>query len=117
METHTLKIQFRKSTSSNYDAVIKLTKKFDNFNQIDKTSEIKINMSELQKKYLMVQKLLSFISSWKYTSISFDDNEIDVSSVYTMYQILFCCNKHEYSNDRGFFLLFKQQQSYCWLAV
>jgi len=94
-EEHTIKIQFNKTTSTYYDTVVKLAKKFKHFHQFEKTNEITLDMPELYKNTQSVQKILSYIQSWKYTNITFDDVHIDSSCIFTVIQILNCSNNYE----------------------
>jgi len=95
MEEHIIKIQFNKTTSSYYETVVKLAKKFKHFHQLENTNEITLDMPELYEKSSSVLKILGHIRSWKYTNITFDDIPIDSSCIGSVLQLLNCANNYE----------------------
>lgn len=95
MDKHKLKIKFHKSSSPNYESVIKLSKQFDTFKQDDKTNEIILDMPELHKKRVLLHNILGYITSWKYTLLSFDDEQIDGLYIRILSQILECSNEYK----------------------
>ena len=95
MAENILKVIFNKSTSSYYETVIKLAKKFDDFKQDEKTNIINISIQELNKKRNIVQGILNYITAWKYTSLSFNDKPIDSMGIHCISQILNCSNEYD----------------------
>jgi len=95
MGENILRIIFNKSTSQYYDTVIKLAKKFDDYKQDEKTNIISISVQELNKKRTIVQGIINYVITWKYTSLSFNDKPIDLTGIHRLSQILNCSNEYD----------------------
>ena len=100
MAEYDLIITFNKSSSLNYEKVIKIAKKFTDFKQEEKTNILNIGLQELLEKRNTVHEIFSYIGTWKHTSFSFNGKTIIARDIQYIFQVLNCSNGYKKAYDK-----------------
>lgn len=97
-------IRFAKSTSTNYTRVLRIAKRFSNFNPIsdrNNYNSIQTDTTELLNKYKTLEELLVYITYWKSTEIFYNSEQIEKQNFfYPFKKIIDCYNNQAISVDK-----------------
>lgn len=106
-------ISFGKSSSANYQNAIELSKKFDNFTELNGTNEkhtIITNSAEVKNKFQIFENLYNLINNWKSTIIKLNGDTVDNFNFFYKYnEIIKCSLEYEKSTNKDIFCNISQQ--------
>jgi len=91
--SYTIKIKFRKSSSTYYDSALLNSKKFEKFQEAESKKEsnvVEIPSDELQEKVTFFNQLWEIVKGWKGTEIFLNDKIIDPKSLSEISNITNC---------------------------